>query len=810
MKKNSFYIFFVCLISVLVSSTFVRAQDTPASKPPSREASPEAPPLKLDEAALAPVPAEPAVKEDSSASDLEAKMVKSIEIQGNKTISLQTILSKIKTRVGQNYMQAVISDDLKRLYNTGYFSDVRVDRQDLEGGLKVIIYLTEKSIIEEITFSKTRYYNSKALAKKLKSQVGKFLDNKALKDDIDTIKELYAKKGLTSAEVDVETFIDDVTNKATLHFVVKEGHKIRIRHINVYGNNSYKDKRVIRVIKTRPKWLFIQTGFLKEDLLQEDMERITSFYEQNGFIDATAEYTIEQQAGGRVDININIVEGKRYSVGSLTIAGNQILSSLEIMKQIESTREGNVFSRGKLSIDIANIRTLYFDQGYIFANVTESTSLDSNTGKVDVTIDIVEGGLAYVEKVKIQGNTRTRDIVIRRELKMYPGDRFDGAKLRRSKERLNNLGYFEDVAFDIEDTNVQDRKDLVVQVKEAKTGTFSFGGGFSTIDRLIGFVEIEQKNFDFTNWPNFTGGGQNLLLRAETGTTRHNTRLSFTEPWIFDHPVSGGFDLYISDRSRERNVGYAYDEKRKGGILRFGKQFDEYLSGRVAYKLEKVRISDLESDVSADLLSEEGENTVSQIGFGVTRDTRDNVFSTNKGLILDGGIDVAGGALSGDKDFYRTDGSASYYIPLKFKSVLELRAHAGIVKPYGDSNKVPIFERYFAGGAKSIRGYNERKVGPLDSVTNDPIGGEALFVGNIEYTVPLIDFIKLAGFFDFGSVWADANDFASGDLKTGTGIGLRIKTPIGPVNLDYGYPLNDEPGEQSRSGKFYFSISRGF
>ena len=763
---------------------------------------------------LAQVPEDQTKKEDTLQGKEEdssqvIKTVKTIEVVGNKSISLATILAKIKTRVGQDYLQTVVSDDLKRLYNTGYFSDVRVDRQDYEGGFKVIISVEEKPIVEEITFSRTRYINSKTLLKKIKTQMGQFLDNKSLKDDVDTIKDLYSQKGLTNIQVDVETTKDEANNKMKLHFIIEEGYQVRIKRINTEGNEIFPDKKILRVIKTRAKTLF-NSGYVKEEILAEDMERIKSFYEQHGFIDAKAVYSNQDLKKGFIQLNISIQEGKKYSVGQILISGNKIVSEQEILGVMKEIKEGGIFSRDKLSVDISNIHAFYFDKGYIFADAKESSSVDPNTGNVEIKLDIEEGELAYVRKIKIQGNTRTRDIVIRRELKIAPGEVFDGSKLRRSKERLNNLGYFEEVGYDIEDTNSPNQKDLVVEVKEAKTGTFSFGGGFSTVDKIVGFIEIEQRNFDFTNWPTFTGGGQDLQLRYETGSTRNNLELSFTEPWIFDHPVSGGFDLYRSETDREADIGYAYDEKRVGGDIRLGRQFSDYLSGSVLYKNEEVTIDNLAEGVSADLVTEQGTNRLSLVGLTLTKDSRDSTIVPTRGNVLSGGADIAGGLLGGDKDFFRLQARESHYIPFKFNSVLELRLRAGIMDAFGDSEKVPIFERFFAGGAKTIRGYEERAVGPLDLNTNDPIGGESLLLGNIEYTVPLIEFIKLAAFFDAGNVWADSNDFASGEYKSGTGLGLRIKTPIGPVNLDYGYPLNDEPGQEGRSGKFYFSVSRGF
>ena len=252
-------------------------------------------------------------------------------------------------------------------------------------------------------------------------------------------------------------------------------------------------------------------------------------------------------------------------------------------------------------------------------------------------------------------------------------------------------------------------------------------------------MEIEQRNFDLFNWPNFTGAGQQLSLRAETGSSRNNYRLSFTEPWIFGHPVSFGVDGFRTERDREDDTGYAYDEKRTGGVLRLGKRFNDLYSGRVSYRLEEVEIENFASNVSADLMAEAGENTVSALGFSITRDSTNSFINPTKGFVTTNSIDVAGSWLGGDKDFIRFVSQNSYYIPFKWNSVLEFRLRAGVVDAIDDSNKVPIFERFFTGGSRSIRGYEERDVGPLDSATQDPIGGEALLVGNIEYTIPLID-----------------------------------------------------------------------
>ncbi len=737
------------------------------------------------------------------------KIVKVIDVTGNKTIGMPAILAKIKTRVGDIYSSNVISDDIKRLYNTGYFDDVTVESEDVEGGLKVKVNLVEKSVIKKLTFTKTRYYSERALTLKIKSKKGRFFDRRNLKEDENIIKDLYAKKGLTNAMVQIETEKDEVNNGINLHYIISEGERIKIKKVQFAGNAAFPYKKLIKVIKTRPDSLFT-SGYLKQDILDEDMDRLKVFYANEGFLDARVSYNLEQASEAKLFVNIQIIEGKRYYLGRLDIAGNdKVFSQEEIRKVITRLKSDATFTPEKLEKDIADINSLYFDKGYIFASIKDSTSINAQTGKVDVRLNIVEGEIAYVNKVKVEGNTRTRDIVIRREVRLNPGDTFDGTKLRRTKERLKNLGYFEEVNYDIQDTSIENKKDLVVQVKEAKTGSLSFGGGYSTVDQLVGFVEIQQKNFDFTNWPSFTGGGQNLTARGEIGSTHNNGTLSFTEPWIFDMPISGGFDLYHNEIYREEDNGYPYDEVRTGFDLRFGKELREYLSGGIVYRLEEIELSDFASDVSSELRREEGTNNISSLSFNLTYDSRDDVFNPSRGLVLGGTFDIAGGLLGGDKDYYRFKTKTSYDVPLIAGSVLEFRLRTGLMDSYDDSTYVPVYERFYAGGAYTIRGYDERMVGPLDSQSRDPIGGNSMVIGNIEYTIPVVDFIKLAAFFDVGNVWADMNDFGQGDYKSGAGFGLRIKTPIGPINLDYGFPFNDIPGED-KTGKFYFSISRSF
>jgi len=740
------------------------------------------------------------------------RLVTAIEVKGNKSISPNVILSKIKTKIGSPYMENVISDDLKRLYLLGFFSDIRIDTEDYQEGVKVIITVVEKPVIEKISFEgmvRLYYFKPEKLKEQIKSKEGQYLDQTTLKEDTQVLKGIYEKKGFSQAQVDYRVEMNPETGKALVTFVVDEGVRLKVKKIYVKGNQTFKAGRILKLLKTKTAWLF-NPGTLKEEVFQEDIERIKSFYKREGFSDVEVDYRIERDPQKPfIYITIEINEGKRYYVGEVRISGNKDISEAQIRSKLKAAVPGMVYSDEAVQEDINNILSIYFDQGYIMANVADTASLNPQTGKIDIDYKIVENEVAYVNKIKIRGNIKTKDVVIRREMRIFPGDRFDGQKLRRSKEKLNNLGFFEEVSYQTEPTSEPNKRDLVVEVKEAKTGSFSFGGGYSTVDQLIGFVEIEQKNFDWKNFPYFTGAGQDLKLRAQLGNLSQGFDFSFTEPWVFDYPISFGFDAYKRKHDRDKDVGYGYAEDVTGGDLRLGKIFSDYWRMDIMYKYDTIKISDIDPDATADLRKEAGKNSISSIILSSSFDSRDNVFDTHRGNVLSASVQYAG--LGGDKEFVKFFGRVSHFFPLFKNSTLETRLRIGMGSAYGDSKDIPIYERFFAGGTYTIRGYDERSIGPIDPVSKSPLGGEALLVGNLEYTYPLLDFLKLAAFYDTGNVWKRRQDLGSGKFYSGFGFGFMMKTPIGPVALYYGIPVDKQPGEDRKSsGKIHFSMSRGF
>jgi len=738
-----------------------------------------------------------------------AKLIKIIRVEGNSVISSAAILSKVKSKPGDEFSSEILNDDLKRLYALGYFTDVAIDIEDYADGAMITFIVKEKPLIAKIEFEGNKAIRDAHLHKLMKTKEGVLLNHTQLNDDLAELRKFYEQKGFPGASVTYETRLDEETNQTILTISVNEKARVRIKDVAIKGNTAFAGKHLLKMIRTRKDTLFT-SGFLKEDVFDEDLRRIKDLYHNSGYLDAEVSHQREYSDDGKfLYIVITVDEGRKYLVGAISIKGNIVFPEKELRNRLSMIAD-TPFSHQGLRYDIFAVQQFYYHKGYMFANVDADTIFNENTGRVDVLYKVKEREITYIDKVKIRGNTKTKDIVIRRELRVYPGEQFDGDKIRRSKERLYNLGYFEEVNFDTEPSQEPDRQNLMVEVKEAKTGEFSFGGGYSSVDALIGFAEILQKNFDWANPPSFTGDGQKLRIRAQFGSVRQDYELGWVEPWIFDYPLLFGFDIYQRTHRRKGRAGYGYEEVREGFDTKLGKEFTEYTRGDLVYKLEEVDISDVPGDSSSDLRDEEGKNVLSTLEFILTHDKRDNTFNPTKGYLLRGSVENGGGFLGADKDFFKYTGMGNMYFTHFGKLLLELRVMAGFVNEYDTTDKVPIYERFYAGGANSIRGYRERRIGPKDSATDDPLGGESVLVAGAEYTFPLVkDAVKGAVFYDVGNVWEKASDFASGDYKSSTGVGVRVKTPIGPVKLDWGYPLDEIPGEDKK-GRFHFSITRGF
>jgi len=753
------------------------------------------------------LPEEPEAPVEQAATQEETYLpfVSNIVVEGNRIISENTIINKLKTQQGVELSREVVNEDIKRLYATGYFQDVRFDLVPDGKNFKVIVVVDEKPVVNDIVIDGNISFKNEELLKQISIQPGQVLDHHLLKEGVAKIREKYQNKGFKFATIESQVDVNDASKEATIYVGINEGGKFKIEDIEFEGVSAFKTRYLKSKLKTKETaWWLFRSGVFKEDAFQIDMERIEYLYHRKGYLDVKVTPHFEyNEETNHMMVVIIIDEGQQYITGDVQIKGNRLFPESEVWGRLEML-PGEVYSQVHLQDDLDAVRRFYFERGYINARILPETNLNKSTGRVDITYQITEGDLYYVDKVKIRGNTKTKDKVIRRELRIRPGERFDGEELEYSKQRLNNLGYFEEVSYETEPGSAANKRDVAFKVKEKQTGELSFGAGISSIDQFIGFAEIAQRNFDLMKWPTFTGGGQSLSLRGRWGSVTRDIDFSFVEPYLLDKPISLGINAYNWERD-SNNLDF--DTRRRGAGVTLGKRFTDRIRGHVGYTLENVKIQDIEADAHPDVTASGEENTLSRFKVGVGYDSRDNVFTPTKGWYLSSSAEVVGGFIAGDQDYYNLQSSATKYVSIKQDHVIELKVRGGLTDGFGDSDQVPVFDRFFAGGLGTVRGYNYRRVGPKGN--GNPIGGETLALASAEYVFPIIDNFKGAFFVDAGHVNSDVFDVEFGDFAVSVGPGIKINTPLGPITLYYGFPIVNRDDEDEH-GRLEFNLSRGF
>lgn len=788
-------LFFICALSLFSSASYAQEEfdDLDALEKGLQSISEPASDDTAKPSAPAPAASQPAVVLD-------------VIVKGNQIVSTATVLSKIKTQTGGILRQDTVNEDVRRLYATGFFQDIQMEVEEQAKGLVLVIQVVEKPVIKEIQIIGATTFKEQKLRKELGLIDGQILDRKAVKKGIEAIRKMYTNKGFRFVEINSDVQVNDYSKEAIVVLQIDEGEKYRISEVSFDGVAAFEEKRVRKLMKTkRKKWF--SKGVFKESDFQQDLERLRFFYQQEGYLDVKIQPEFDyDRIEKQMKILIRVNEGTHYVAGDIKIEGTRLFPESEIWQQLEML-PGLTYSQFYLSKDVEHIRDYYMDQGHIDTRIIPDVKLNRETGKVDVIYKIEEGELFFVEKVLVRGNTKTRDIVIRRELRIRPGERFDGEKIRKSKQRLENLGFFEEITYDTEPSaDDPNRKDLIFRVKEKRTGELSFGGGVSSVDRFVGFAEISQKNFDIFNFPRFTGDGQSLSLRARLGSISQDFNLNFVEPYLFNKPISFGTNLYSIHRD-SRNTDF--DEQRIGFTNTISRVFKDIFRVGTGYTLERVKLDEIDPSAPATVRAFEGENWLSRWKIFTTIDERDNVFNPTKGYIASLSTELVGSFLGGDQDYYILQANYSKYWSLFKNHVIELRTRLATAQAFGDSDEVPIFDRFYAGGLGTVRGFNFRRVGPIDG--GDAVGGESLALVNLEYTFPIpkLESFRGAFFIDAGQVDPDSFTWDMTDASVSIGPGVKIKTPIGPVAFYYGYPIANRDTED-KNGRFEFSLSRGF
>jgi outer membrane protein insertion porin family len=719
-------------------------------------------------------------------------LIKELTVEGNRRVQEAVILGRVQSKLGGPFNPALLSEDLRSIFGLGFFDDVRLRVDDFEGGVKVVFVVSERPFVRDIDFTGNKKLATTTLQEKIDLKLGSVYNPVDVQRARERLKEHYEEEGYFEAQItpEVEKFAD---GDVRIAFVINEGRRITIDRIVIVGNEGLKASDIKKVMLVQEREYFVLRGTVQRKNLEEDIDRILALYNDHGYIQARVEshdIALDRE-NARVVITIRVVEGPQYHVDQISITGVTLLPESEIRRQLKF-KSGDVFSRSTLRESVNGIADLYSTIGRASADITPRTDQVPAAAKVNIILDIVEGPVVYVERINISGNLRSEDKILRREVPMVEGDLFTLQKLQRARQRIINLGYFDMV--NVTTTPGSDKTKIIVNVEvtEKPTGIFSIGGGYSSADSFVGTIDLTQRNF--------LGKGYEASIRIRAGALTQQGIISFTDPWLFDRPLSAGFDLYSTMR-----VYPDYTYNSVGGAIRLSHPFAEYWRWHLGYRISRDNIGHISDGIlSPDLIEQKGTKVTSMVSGSLSRDSRDNYQSPSRGGQTGITLDVAG--LGGDSRFVKLVGTTSYFKPIWFGHIISGRVEGGYAFGWGNA-EVPIFERFFLGGPNTLRGWKFRQVSPHDE-TGFAVGGTTEILGNVEYLVPLPFGLRLAGFYDVGNVFASGTRPDFTELRSDVGAGVRWLSPFGPIRVDYGIKLDRKAGEDL--GAFQFSVGSAF
>ena len=730
-----------------------------------------------------------------------------IKSDGLKNTKLSTIRGAIKGRKGDLYDRPDLDKDIQSLLGLGLFERVGAEITLLEKAVpehfrkaagtdrQVLLnfIVKEKPVIRKITFEGNKKLSRGALSDILTLKGKDPFDHSKLDEDREKLIAKYREKGFLDAAIEADVRTDTKTATVDLFFKVAEGAKSRIELVELGGVTAFKRKVLLKLMKNARKKVYFEKD------LPDDIKKIEAHYKNNGFLDVALSSPLVTLSADKTRINIalGVTEGRSYRFGKTTFTGNLIYTSSEVAKTVEY-HEGKVFSQEKFEETIRAIQELYSDRGRLRTRITPIKTFDSKADRMDVLFQIVEGPISYVGHVDVEGNKATKTYVLRREIVIKPGDVFRSSRVRRSIEKIRNLGFIDDVDLDLQPTpSDPDKVDLTFDVAEGKPGILTAGAAYSSVDGLIGTLSLQHLNL--------FGRAQKASLQWSFGRRVQDYSASWTTPWLGDHPTSLGFDIYNTRRINPFNTSLsAYVERRTGGSIRLGPRFEEdKYQLNLTYGLAKISIENVQDQFKGTL--SEGTSIQSSFGAEFSRDTRDSIWDPARGSRHGIGVQLSGGPFQGDIHFFKPSLTNQAHYTLFTVSdwpfVISGYHRGGYVTQFGKTTQVPVQDRYFIGGQDSLRGYSP------SGEAGFPQGGKVYSVANVEFGFPLArerkkTIVKFVMFADAGGAWDRARDFSgrvgSGlrDIKTDVGFGLRFVTPAFPIRLDYGYGLNHRNGER--------------
>ncbi len=742
-----------------------------------------------------------------------------VSVKGNRRIETAAILNVLKLKAGDQLDAAKVDEDIHANYNLGYFQDVKAVTENDPKGVVLTYVVREKPIVREVRIDGNKEIKTEKIRDAIEVKLGSVFTPEDLAKSVNKIKKLYADDGYYLAKVET-TIIKSSPTDVRVVFKINEGEKVLIRKILFEGNKAFSDRKLKKVMNTSEKWFLswlTGAGTYKEDVLKNDVNLITDLYYDNGYANVkVGEPKVELTPDRKgLIITIGITEGPQFRTGAIGFKGD-LLESEDALRKNLKLKSGDIFNRSLLRKDIFTLTDIYADKGYAFANVTPLSKMDEAKKTIDITYDFDKGEKVYIDRINISGNTKTRDKVVRRELKLAEGDLYSATALRKSKQDLMNTGFFEEANISTAKGSADNKLDLDVKVKEKSTGTFSIGAGYSSLDGIMGQGSIQQSNF--------RGLGLKANASVSFGTKTQFYNIGLTDPYFMDTRWTLGGDLYRTQRDY-----IDYTRRATGADIKGGYTFNDELSTLWIYKFEQKKIFD-ESEALKDniakglLLQPETSSTTSSITASISQNTTDYHLDPTTGMINNLSIEFAG--LGGSNRFVRYLADSTYFHPAFWDTVFSLHGSFGYIEGMG--REIPIDEKFYLGGINTLRGYAGRTVSPYVSSTvfvpningvntggySDIyafIGGDTEAYFNFEYKFPLVKDAGLKGvlFFDAGDSYNGIDNIFS-RIQASYGFGIRWSSPMGPLRLEYGIPLNPRSGIDKSSGRIEFSIGSFF
>jgi outer membrane protein insertion porin family len=859
-------------LSVLVWTLTATAQPAPAA-PPAPPAQPAAgqppapgePPASAPDADDEPAPAPRGKKVGEPreaptlprlpAGDAEKARglpILQIEVDGNRRVTKDDILTYLRERAGQPFAPEALSQDVRELWNSGFFDNIEVDLDRNDEGVTLRFLVRERPNISEVVFQGNDEIDTDDLSEAIEVKSNTILSHPAVRRSIQKIRDMYAERGYFLADVKADV-VPEKNNEVAVKFEIKEHGQVSVRRITFIGNHNVPDEELREVMFTGNAGFFSfgSGGPFRQDAFERDIAVISALYYDRGYLQvqiSTPRVMLTPDRNG-IEVSITIDEGPRFRIRQLRVFergpdGSEVepIGGRRRLRNTVRAKPGDYFNRAELLEDLQAIRTLYRDHGYANVEANPQTRLDAEHREVDVIVPIERGPLVYFERIEIRGNAKTRDKVLRREMEVSEGDLFNETLLEKSKRRITALGFFERVDISTEEGSAPDKMQVNIEVTERPTGTFQVGAGFSSIENFIATAQVQQANL--------FGNGQSLSLMAQVSGLRQLVDLRFFEPYFLDSKFSASIDLF--DQLR---IFQDFSESSRGGTLTFGYPLVEpELVASLSYTAELDRVS---TQTTSTFLGQTGGISVfrrlplanlfndgftSSFRPAVTYDSRDNRLFPTAGIYLRGSTELASTYFGSENHFLRHRGTARFYYPLGGGFVVKLNMEGGhVTSP--DQSGVPIFARFFLGGILDVRGFSFRSIGPrmpLTSIT-DPnsapiinganIGGNLMYYQNLELEFPIIDKVGIRGvvFTDAGNAWNLEDNYCKtagggaqyaatspcfngvdslATLRTSWGFGLRWFSPLGPLRFEWGFPFKPLPYEQS--SVFEFTIGNFF